>query len=99
MKDFVDFLESAEELAYKILFWIILVPKTLWRIIVNPDWVPGYVNREIKREQSSFDEYISPIILLLFVALIPTLIVFILPQLGLTISSPAEAAPAPQRQV
>ena len=99
MKDFVDFLESAEKLAYKILFWIILVPKTLWRIIVNPDWVPGYINREIKREQSAFDEYISPIILLLFVALIPTLIVFILPELGLAISSPAETASTLQRQV
>lgn len=90
MSDVVGFLEGVEKLAYKILVWIILIPKTLWRIITNPDWVPGYVNVELKKEKSAFDEHVSPIILLLVVALIPTLIIFILPDFNLSISSPAE---------
>lgn len=97
MSDVVGFLEGIEKLAYKILVWIILIPKTLWRIIFNPDWVPAYVNVELKKEKSAFDEYISPIILLLVVALIPTLIIFILPDFNLSISSPAEAEPTTER--
>jgi len=99
MSDFVGFLEGAEKLAYKILVWIILIPKTLWHTIVNPGWVPGYINKELSHEKSAFDEYVSPIILLLVVALVPTLIIFILPDLDLGISSPAESEPSIQRHV
>jgi hypothetical protein len=99
LKDILGLVEAVETLAYKILFWIIAVPKTLWRIIMDPDWVPGYINRELKRDQSAFDEYISPIILLLVVTLIPTLIIFVLPDFSLSISSPAEIEPSTQRQV
>src|SRR5687768_6348795 len=90
MNSLVGFFESVEKLAYKILLWIILIPKTLLRIIINPTWVPDYIKGELKQDKSPFDEYISPIILMLVVALLPALIFSILPKLDVTISSPAE---------
>ncbi len=90
MKSIFSFFLDLEKLIYKILMWFILVPKTLVQITLNPAWAPGYVKDELQNDQTPFDEYISPIILLLVVALIPAVAFNLLPTFGASISSPAE---------
>ena len=90
MSDLLGLLEGIEKLAFKILVWIILIPKTLWRIITDPSWVPHYVQRELKQEKSPFDEHISPVFLLLIVGVIPAILTSFLPTLGVVLNSPAE---------
>jgi hypothetical protein len=51
-------------LAFEILLWIIFIPKTLFKIIWNPSWVPKYVDEELAKEKDRFSEYLSPMLLL-----------------------------------
>lgn len=97
MKSIFSFFLDIEKLIYKILMWFILVPKTLVKITLNPAWAPGYVKEELEKDQTPFDEYISPIILLLVVALIPAVAFNLLPTFGASISSPAETQPTTDR--
>jgi len=97
MVDLIDFLDSIEKLAYKILLWIILIPKTLWRIITDPAWVPAYIKGQLAGKESPFDEHISPVFLLLVVGVVPALLTAILPSYGVVLSSPAEAEPTTDR--
>lgn len=97
MKSIFTIFLDIEKLIYKILLWVILVPKTIVRITLNPAWAPQYVKDELESEGAPFDDYISPIILLLVVALIPALAFNFLPAFGATISSPAETQPTTDR--
>lgn len=97
MKSIFTVFLDIEKLIYKVLMWFILVPKTIAKITLNPAWAPEYVKAELENDQSPFDEYISPIILLLIVALIPALAFNLLPTYGATISSPAETQPTTDR--
>ncbi|MCC6299177.1 MAG: hypothetical protein IT314_07755 [Anaerolineales bacterium] len=97
MKSIFTVFLDIEKLIYKVLMWVILVPKTLVNITLNPAWAPGYVKDELENDESPFDEFISPIILLLIVALIPALAFNLLPTYGATISTPAETQPTTDR--
>ena len=99
MKSIFSFFLDLEKLIYKILMWFILVPKTLVMITLNPAWAPGYVKDELQNDQTPFDEYISPIILLLVVALIPAVAFNLLPTFGASISSPAETQTTTDRVI
>ncbi|MCC6500641.1 MAG: hypothetical protein IT313_10280 [Anaerolineales bacterium] len=90
MKSIFTVFLDIEKLIYKVLMWFILVPKTIAKITLNPAWAPEYVKGELENDETPFDEYISPIILLLIVALIPALAFNLLPAYGAAISSPAE---------
>lgn len=90
MRSIFTVLQDIERLIYKVLMWIILIPKTLIRIILNPRWAAEYVKLELRDGQAHFDEYVSPVILLLVVALLPSLGYNALPNFGVTLSSPAE---------
>lgn len=102
MKSIFTVLQDFEKLIYKILMWVILIPKTIVKITLNPIWAHGYIRAELNPEHkpdehSPFDEYMSPVILLLVVALLPALIFNFLPTFGTTLSSPAEEKPATGR--
>lgn len=89
MKDsLVNLLEDFEKLVYKILMWVILVPKTVIKITVDVGFVPDYVRGELRSEKGKqFDEYISPILLYLGVTLLPAIAIFFLRPTGLEIKS------------
>lgn len=53
MIDLSKIFDSIEKLAYDILIWILLVPKTLVKILVEPSWVPGYVTKELNEKTES----------------------------------------------
>lgn len=90
MKDsIVNVLEDFEKLAYKILMWFILVPKTVIKVVIEPGFVPGYVRGELASEKGKqFDEYISPMLLYLGVTLLPAIAIYLLPAFGMEVISP-----------
>lgn len=89
MKDsFVNLLEDFEKLVYKVLMWVILVPKTIIKITIDVGFVPEYVRGELKSEKGKqFDEYISPILLYLGVTLLPAIAISMLRPTGLEVKS------------
>lgn len=89
MKDsFVNLLEDFEKLVYKVLMWVILVPKTIIKITIDVGFVPEYVRGELKSEKGKqFDEYISPILLYLGVTLLPAIAISLLKPTGLELKS------------
>jgi len=90
MKSIFTILQDIEKLIYKVLMWVILIPKTLVAITLQPTGMARYVKKELEEGESHFDEYMSPVILLLVVALIPAVAaLYILPTFGTTITSPA----------
>lgn len=95
MNTIINILEGFEKLAYKFLLSILFIPKTIVQVTINPSWAPGYVAGELKQEKSPFDEYISPVILLLVVALIPAVVLNILPNLGTEITGAPVDGEAP----
>ena len=93
----IGLLKDFETLIYKILMWVILVPKTLVMIILDPRQAAKYIQSELNDGKSHFDEYVSPVILLLMVALLPSLGYNVLPEFGAKITSPAEIEPTLDR--
>ncbi|HKJ38454.1 MAG TPA: hypothetical protein VJ972_06745 [Anaerolineales bacterium] len=90
MKTIFNVLQDIEKLIYKILMWMVLIPKTIVWIILHPRAASEYVHFELNKGQAKFDEYVSPVILLMVVALLPALGYNILPNFGTAISSPAQ---------
>ncbi len=99
MKSIFTIFLDIEKLIYKVLMWVILVPKTIVHIVFNPAWAPIYVKDELEKDETPFDEYISPIILLLIVALIPALAFNLLPSFGASLSSPAQVNTTTDRYI
>lgn len=89
MSNIADFLDEIERLAYKILLWVLLLPKTLLKIILEPKWVPGYVKEELSGDSSAaFDRYMSPVVLFLIVTLIPAILLSFVPATGMSVTYP-----------
>ena len=61
----LNILESIEKLALEIILWLIFIPKTIFKVISEPDWVIDYVELEMKKPTGRYDNYISPILLFL----------------------------------
>src|SRR6266508_5543727 len=94
MSNLMDFLGQIEKLAYSLAVWIILIPKTIFKIILEPTWVRGYIAKEFAEsaevektgksgDKVRFDDYVSPVILLLLCSLVPYVGYQLLPPFGL----------------
>jgi len=99
MEAVINALENLEKLIYRFLIWIILVPKTLLQVILHPDWAPEYLHKELADEKPRFDEYMSPVVLLLAIALLPYIVWSFLPTPGVDLTSPAIATPSKKHKV
>lgn len=69
MYSFLNFIEVIENLVLQVLIWIIFLPKTLFKVLWNPSWVPKFVESELSKKENRFSEHVSPVILLTIVAL------------------------------
>jgi len=77
--DFGKLFQSIEDAVYEIMVWIMLLPKTLFRAMVRPRWAIQYVHEELsKKPEDRFDEFLSPVLLWLIVAVLPLTISTIL---------------------
>lgn len=61
----LNILEELEKLLTEILLWIVLIPRTLIKIITKPKWVPAYIEEQVEKPSERFRDYMSPIILFL----------------------------------
>jgi hypothetical protein len=92
MNNLTDIIEGVEKFAYEVLIWVLLIPKTLIKIILNPAWVPEYVAGELNdKTDDRFDSYISPVILILITTLVPVAYLTSVPYPGAIINGPREA--------
>lgn len=91
MTNLSNILEALEKLVYDIILSILLVPKTLVRIIFEPSWVSGYVTQQLKQEdEKRFNEYVSPILFMILIALLPTTYINVVRWPEVVIRGPAE---------
>lgn len=90
-----NILEGIEKLAYDIILSILLVPKTLIKVIFEPAWVPDYVSQELKqKEEKRFDEYVSPVLFMILIALAPYIYYTTASQPEVVVRGPAEGTVA-----
>jgi hypothetical protein len=73
--DILTLLRSLEGAIYELGAWIMLIPKTFLRFTFHPAWAITYVNEEWqKKPEDRFDEYLSPLLLWIFVGVVPSVI-------------------------
>lgn len=100
MSNIADFMDEIERLAYKILLWLLLLPKTLLKVILEPKWVPGYVRSELGGERrQAFDNYMSPIVLFLMVTLVPAIMYGFLPTTSIKVYEPVLVSDVTERDI
>ena len=69
--DFLKILKSFEDFVYEALIWLILLPKTLLRIVLRPRQMVAYVQAEQTREgDDRYGDAISPPLLLILCVLV-----------------------------
>jgi hypothetical protein len=69
--DFLKILKSFEEFVYEALTWIVLLPRTLARIILHPRRMSDYAAAELARaDDARFSDAVSPPLLLILCVLI-----------------------------
>jgi hypothetical protein len=69
--DFLKILKSFEDFVYEALIWLILLPKTLLRIVLHPSQMVAYVQAEQTREgDDHYGDAISPPLLLILCVLV-----------------------------
>ena len=70
--DFLKILKSFEEFVYEALIWLVLVPRTLLRIVVQPRRMATYASAEldIASSEERFGDAVSPPLLLILCVLI-----------------------------
>jgi len=70
--------QALEDLICEVMAWIMLLPKTLMRVIFAPIKAIKYVNSEWeKKPEERFDEFLSPIFFWIIVAVLPLTYVFL----------------------
>src|SRR5262249_2794845 len=72
--DPLQLLKSLEAAVFEVALWVLLLPKTLLRILRRPVWVLDYTTAEFaKPEAGRFDDYLSPVSFWLLLAVGPYL--------------------------
>lgn len=70
--DFIKTLQSLEDAVFEIVMWTLLLPKTLFQIILKPNWIQDYITKEWeKKAEERFQDYLSPMIFWILLAVIP----------------------------
>ena len=78
--EFVKTLQALEDGISEVVVWIFLLPKTFFRILFKPTWFYNYITTEWKKDlENRFNEYLSPVIFWLFLAVIPIAILILSP--------------------
>lgn len=69
--DFLKILKSFEEFVYEALTWLVLLPRTLLRIVVSPGRMAAYARQELSSEsEARFNDAVSPPLLLILCVLV-----------------------------
>lgn len=69
--DFLKILKSLEEFVYEALTWLVLLPRTLWRILLSPRRMTAYASDQLASDgENRFSAAISPPLLLILCVLL-----------------------------
>jgi hypothetical protein len=62
--DFVKLLHSVEELVFLIASWLVLVPKTFFRVLFSAEWTYKYIQTQlaIEKPEDRYNDYSPPIL-------------------------------------
>ena len=67
-------LTSLEGAVFEVVVWLLLVPKTLFQVLRHPAWVVDYTAAQFqKAEADRWDDYLSPVVFWLLLAVGPYL--------------------------
>ncbi|HNK63267.1 MAG TPA: hypothetical protein PKL78_00115 [Anaerolineales bacterium] len=70
--DIIKIIQSLQDFMYELVVWVLMLPKTILRAVFRPGWMVSYVNEEWeKKAEERFDDYLSPALFLLIVAVVP----------------------------
>src|SRR5437016_3572875 len=70
-------LQSLEELLYELALWVILLPKTFFKVLFQPQWTYTYLISEWEKEPGDrYEHYMSPIFFWVIIAVSPYLMFF-----------------------
>lgn len=70
--DFVDTLHSLEDALYEAIMWVVLLPKTLVKVLLRPGWIQPYVTAEWKKDPGKrFEGFLSPMIFWFILGILP----------------------------
>jgi hypothetical protein len=73
--DLSKIVSNTESLLYQVTAWLVLVPKSLFKAISSPAWIPEYVAAELaKPAERRYDAYMSPLLLFVLVCVVPNMI-------------------------
>jgi len=75
--DILKLIRSLEETSYALATWMVLLPKTLIRITLKPQFIIPYIHHELKEANPdrAFDEHLSPVLLWIFAVAVPNIYV------------------------
>ncbi|MEO1021673.1 MAG: hypothetical protein AAFW89_03955 [Bacteroidota bacterium] len=69
---FLRVISTLEELIFQFAVWLILLPKTIRKVLFRWSWAYHYVKQELEKEQEArFQDHLSPILFWVIVAVIP----------------------------
>ncbi|MGB5357763.1 MAG: hypothetical protein WBN11_13825 [Eudoraea sp.] len=66
----INILQGIADLLVQVLMLLIYVPKTLFKILKDPEWVCQFIPAESSKKEAS-QEYVSPVFLYIITVLIP----------------------------
>lgn len=70
--DILRIIQSLQDFMYELVVWVLLLPKTVFRAVFRPAQMVAYVNAEWEKSpEDRFDDYLSPALFLLVVAVVP----------------------------
>ena len=86
--NFLKIIQTLESLLLEFILLLLFLPKTLFRVLRDPAWIPRYLEQEFQREEHDrFNDYSSPMAMFLFLGAIPVFIFYAYSS-GETISIP-----------
>lgn len=64
--------EMIESVFFNVVLWILLIPKTWFRIVTRPMWAVNYIQEQLsKSQEEQFDGYMSPFLFFFVVGVLP----------------------------
>jgi hypothetical protein len=78
--DIIKILQTLEEALYEVTTWLVLLPKTYFKVVIRPDWIQRYITIEWMKElPERFKNYLSPLLFWIFVVVLPYIFIFKIP--------------------
>ncbi len=72
----VKILQTIDGFLYDVVLWVVLIPKTIVKIIIAPAWSDSYVRSELAKDAAQrYEAYMPPIIFFITTGILPLLAV------------------------